>query len=147
MKSGRRRVAAEAGEGIDARREPWRQVKKGISEIVGTADSLGKSGVTVYRALRLVLCARCGAEIKEGALFTRRTLAGSGLRILPQCHGCVPFTLRSGTRDRSALIESLLAPATEEALVTVRKHERSEKTAEAIEQRLGPALRRARQRR
>lgn len=119
-------------------------MKKSISEIVGTADSLGKSRVTVYRALRLLFCARCGAEIKEGEIFTRRTLAGCGLRIMPQCQGCAPFTLRSGTRGRSALIESLLAPSTEEALVRVRKHEQPEKTAEAVEQRLGPALRRAR---
>ncbi len=119
-------------------------MKKSISEIVGTADSVGKSGVTVYRALRLLLCARCGTEIKEGEIFTRRTLAGSGLRILPQCQECAPFSLRSGARDRSALIESLLAPSIEEALVSVREHEQPEKIAEAIEQRLGPALRRAR---
>ncbi len=119
-------------------------MKKSISEIVGTADSVGKSSVTVYRALRQLLCARCGAEIKEGALFTRRTLTGYGLRILPQCRECAPFTLRSGARDRSALIESLLSPATEEASLETRKCEQQEKTAEAVEQRLGPALRRAR---
>lgn len=119
-------------------------MKKSISEIVGTADSVGKSSVTVYRALRTLLCARCGGEIKEGALLTRRTLTGQGLRILPQCQECVPFILHSCMRNRSSLIESLLAPSTEEALIKTRKHEQ---TAEAIESRLGPALRRARQRR
>lgn len=132
-------TAIDAGSPLGSHR-----VKKGISEIVGTADGVGKSGVMVYRALRLLFCARCGSEIKEGDLFTRRTLAGGGLRILPQCHECAPFTSRSGTRDRSTLIESLLAPSTEEVLVRGRNHEQPEKTAEAVERRLGPALRRAR---
>lgn len=116
-------------------------MKKSISEIVGTAD---KSSVTVYRALRLLLCTRCGAGIKEGALFTRRTLPGYGLRILPQCQECAPFTLRGGARDRSTLIESLLATPTEKTFVKTRKCEQPEKTAAAVEQRLGPALRRTR---
>ena len=59
-------------------------MKKSISEIVNTADGVGKSGVIVYRELRLLFCARCGTEIKEGTLFTRRTLPCDGLRILPQ---------------------------------------------------------------
>ena len=119
-------------------------MKKSISEIAGIADSLGKSSVTVYRALRQLLCARCGSEIKEGALFTRRPLPGYGLRILPQCQDCAPFALRSGPRDRSALIESLLVPAAGEAPAKTGKREQPEKTAVAVEQRVGPALRRTR---
>lgn len=120
-------------------------MKKSISEIAGLADSVGRSSVTVYRALRLLLCARCGSEIKEGALFTRRTLPGYGLRILPQCQECAPFTFRSGARGSSALIESLLSPAAEEVPVKTGKREPPEKTAAAVERRLGPALRRTRQ--
>jgi RNase P subunit RPR2 len=55
---------------------------KGISEIVGEALSAGKSRVTIYRALKQLLCAACGETISEGALFTRRSLHGQGLRIL-----------------------------------------------------------------
>src|SRR5687767_1566399 len=119
-------------------------MKKGISEIVGLAECVGKSSVTVYRALRSLMCAKCGALLDEGTLFTRRTLAGQGLRILPQCQKCAPFTVRAGASKRSALIESLLASSTEERFVKVRKSGQQEKIAEAVEQRLGPALRHAR---
>ncbi|HEX7318560.1 MAG TPA: hypothetical protein VF297_31925 [Pyrinomonadaceae bacterium] len=88
---------------------------KGISEIVGEADGAGGSGVTVYRALRQLFCAACGATIREGDLFTRRALSGQGLRILPRCSGCEPFTPPGAAGARSALIEALLTPPAGEA--------------------------------
>ena len=45
-------IVPGGGESLDA---------KGISEIVGQAESVGKSRVTVYRALRMLICAmKCG---------------------------------------------------------------------------------------
>lgn len=35
-------------------------VAKSISEIVGEASSVGKSRVTVYQALKQLICAKCG---------------------------------------------------------------------------------------
>ena len=53
---------------------------RAVSEIVGPADGPAGSGVTVYRALKPLLCAPCGEPIGEGALFTRRGMPGQGLR-------------------------------------------------------------------
>jgi hypothetical protein len=117
---------------------------KGISEIVGEADGAGGSGVTVYRALRQLFCAACGGTIREGDLFTRRALRGQGLRILPRCRGCVPFTPRDTARGKSALIESLLTPPAGEAEPDAGRPTRREEHVEAVMKRLGPALSRAR---
>lgn len=119
---------------------------KSISEIVGKAESVGKSRMTVYRALKPLVCAACSEPIKEGVLFTRRSLFGQGLRILPQCQKCVPFKLRAaGEKERrqSALLEALLRAQPEPSEVQ-RRH--TEEEREAVERRLGPALRRCRQR-
>jgi Fe2+ or Zn2+ uptake regulation protein len=113
---------------------------KGISEIVGEASCVGKSRVTIYRALKILICAKCSETINEGELFTRRSLYGHGLRILPQCQKCSPFQLRAGDRDRSALVEALLTPEEMTSAKPITR-ELQEKTAEAIEKRLGPALR------
>src|SRR5438045_1924915 len=89
---------------------------KGISEIVGLAEGAGESRVTVYRALKILLCARCSETISEGELFTRRSLYGRGLRILPQCQKCVPFDIRVADereRRQSVFLESLLTPQPE----------------------------------
>lgn len=121
-------------------------MKQGISEIVGKAFGTGQSRVTIYRALKELLCAACGEPIREGTLFTRRSLDGQGLRILSQCQKCAPFNLRStGEKEQrqSALLESLLTPQPEPSEVQVR-HTGAER--EAIEHRLGPALRGCRQR-
>jgi hypothetical protein len=120
---------------------------KGISEIVGLADGMGKSRVTVYRALKILMCAACGETIGEGVLFTRRSLYGQGLRILPKCRKCAPFDLRTFDQNeqrQSALIESLLTPPPEPSGVKQVRKPGAER--EAVERRLGPALRRCRQR-
>jgi hypothetical protein len=119
-------------------------MKQGISEIVGEAFGTGQSTVTIYRALKELLCAACGEPIKEGMLFTRRSLDGQGLRILSQCRKCMPFNLHSADekeRRPSALLESLLTPQPEPSEVQVRNPGAER---EAVERRLGPALRRCR---
>ena len=120
---------------------------KGISEIAGMAESVGKSRVTVYRALKQLLCAACGEAISEGTLFTRRSLYGHGLRILPQCQKCAPFKLRSADKEerQSALLESLLARQPARREDEIRKRDEGAER-EAVERRLGPALRRCGQR-
>lgn len=121
-------------------------MKQGISEIVGEAHGTGQSKVTIYRALKELLCAACGEPIREGTLFTRRSLDGQGLRILSQCQKCAPFNLHSVVKKeqrRSALLESLLTPRPEPSEVQVHNPGAER---EAVERRLGPALRRCRKR-
>ena len=98
-------------------------VAKGISEIAGDAFSAGKSRVTIYRALKQLLCAVCDEAISEGALFTRRSLYGQGLRILPQCQKCVPFRMTGGEGRRSALLVSLVTSQPENKFVENRKYD------------------------
>lgn len=115
---------------------------KGISVIVGSAEGGGGKEVPVYRALRTLLCSSCGATIGEGALFTRRALVGGGLRVAAQCRECAPFVPRDDGekgRQRSPLLESLLAPETGGEIVV--EHRQSEQRAESLRKRLGPALR------
>lgn len=123
-------------------------MKKGISEIVGLAESAGKSSVTVYRALKQLFCAACGETIDEGVLFTRRSLYGQGLRILPRCRKCAPFNLRATAGEgqhQSPLLESLLTAPPDHELGANQKLDAGARR-EAVERRLGPALRRCRQR-
>ncbi len=120
------------------------EMAKGISEIVGEADSPDGSKVMVYRALRHLFCVACGGTIREGGLFTQRTLLGQGLRILPRCRGCEPFTPPGVAGIQSALIEALLTPPAEEAKPEAEGPARREELAEAVMKRLGPALSRAR---
>lgn len=113
---------------------------KGISVIVGEADSREGPRVPVYRALRPLLCSLCDAAINEGALFTRRPLADSGLRVAAQCKECAPFTWHDGGGEgcrRSPLLESLLTPQAG----TEREQRESGQAAKLVEKRLGPALR------
>lgn len=84
-------------------------MEKGISEIVGRAELAEGGSTQVYRALRALLCATCGASIAEGASFTRRKVKGIGLRIMPQCVKCAPFTLQAERKEKSSLLQSLLA--------------------------------------
>ena len=121
---------------------------KAISEIAGLAEEVGKSRVIVYRALKQLLCAKCGEVISEGTLFTRRSLYGQGLRILPQCQKCAPFSLGATGGEApwpSALLESLLTSQPENQAGETRKRD-TRSGREAVERRLGPALRRCRQR-
>ena len=133
-------------------------ILEGISEIVGRAD-LAEGRVTeVYRALRSLLCAKCGAEIAEGALFTRRRVKGIGMRIMPRCAKCAPFTLREGKLEKSALLCALLtepldasehAGAHESASfeISAKAQEKEKRVDEEVRKRLGPALKRGSRRR
>lgn len=117
---------------------------KGISEIVGEADGADGSRVTLYHALRQLFCAACGGTIREDSLFTRRALSGQGLRILPRCRDCEPFTPPGDAGGKSALIESLLTPPAAEAKPEPGSPARRKELVEAVMRRLGPALSRAR---
>jgi hypothetical protein len=124
----------------------------GISEIVGQALLEGGARAQVYRALRDLLCATCGVSIAEGSLFTRRTVKGIGISIMPQCSKCAPFTLRTSRQEKSALLRSLLAehPAASSAQpgdsteVDSGAAAKKKNIDEAVRRRLGPALRRGR---
>ncbi|HEV7373721.1 MAG TPA: hypothetical protein VGN95_03320 [Pyrinomonadaceae bacterium] len=132
-------------------------MERAISEIVGRADMDEGGNAQVYRALRSLLCATCGAGIAEGSLFTRRRVKGIGVRIMPQCRECSPFTLQADRKERSALLRSLLAEQpTDSARQTGAAARNSSENAsqaqseekknvdEAVRRRLGPALRRGR---
>lgn len=119
---------------------------QGVSEIVGQTDGPGGQGVTIYRALKPLLCAPCGEPIGAGTLFTRLCLPGRGPRI-PRCRKCAPFEVREtgGTVGRSALLESLLTTRPEDQSVEAGRPEAGT-PSEAVERRLGRALRRCRRR-
>ena len=87
---------------------------KGLSVIVGKAESGDGSKAPVYRALRPLLCSSCGAAIGEGTFFTRRALAGGGLRVASRRSECAPFTWGdegAKGRHRSPLLDHLPQPA------------------------------------
>lgn len=121
---------------------------KGISEIAGEAFGAGDSRVTVYRALRQLICAACGGTIRDGELFTRRALPGQEIPVSSRCRKCAPFNFRTTPDDgqrRSPLLESLLtAPPEYEASENQQLDAGAGR--ETIERRLGPALQRSRQR-
>lgn len=135
--------------------------KRAISEIVGRADLAGKESVVVYRALRLIRCAECDQAIAEGELFTRHTVAGHELRILPKCQKCAPFTLRSEAEGtgRSMLDSLLSTPAGTTPLQETppgkqrpsssspQDQEERKRIADKMLDRLGPALRHSRRHR
>jgi hypothetical protein len=61
-------------------------MQKGISEIAGQGTIADGSTVKLYRALRTLLCEKCGAEIREGTLFTRwPLLMNQAMPIMPHC--------------------------------------------------------------
>ena len=123
-------------------------MEKGISEIVGRAALDEGQSTRLYRALRSLLCATCGAEIASGSLFTRRTVKGIGVSIMPQCRKCAPFTLLTGQKEQSALLRSLLAdPAKPEDVSSggaSRAEGKERNLDEEVRRRLGPALRHGR---
>jgi predicted nucleic acid-binding Zn-ribbon protein len=132
-------------------------MERAISEIVGRAVMDEGGSTQAYRALRSLLCATCGAGIAEGSLFTRRRVKGVGVRIMPQCRACSPFTLQADRKEKSALLRSLLAeqptdsagqakaPARNNSENTSQaQHEEKKKVDEAVRRRLGPALNRGR---
>jgi hypothetical protein len=116
---------------------------KGISLIVGRAELADGSIVSLYRALRPLMCATCVHTIAEDELFTRRKLGE--LRISPRCRKCVPFKLKAGGAQ-SQLIRNLLTPSSEEipGPTPADKLADRQKIVEAVQRRLGPALERAR---
>lgn len=114
---------------------------KGISVIVGRAEGGDGQGTPVYRALRDLLCSSCGSAIAEGALFTRRPVAGAGLRVAAQCRECAPFEQREDGgkgQGRSPLMKSLLTPAAEDKAVPGLTN--PGRVTEGVMKRLGPAL-------
>jgi hypothetical protein len=127
-------------------------MEKGISEIVGRGNLVEGRSTDVYRALRALLCATCGAKIAEGVLFTRRRVKGVGLRIMPQCPKCAPFKLQADKKEKSALLQSLLAeqPADSSKRTIVSSETDTQAQAKAksvdeeVRRRLGPALKRSR---
>lgn len=79
-------------------------MRKAISEVVGRADATHGGQSRVYRALRTLLCARCGDVIKEDHLFTRRSVFGGGWQVYPHCQRCAAFRMAfSGTAQRRQL--------------------------------------------
>ena len=127
-------------------------MEKGISEIVGRAALDEGQSTRLYRALRSLMCATCGAEIAEGTLFTRRRVKGIGVSIMPQCPKCAPFTLPAGKKEQSTLLRSLLAEPTSDSskregvsTASASQAEDKEKNLkEEVRRRLGPALKRSR---
>lgn len=129
---------------------------KGISEIVGRAELAGGRSTQLYRSLRSLLCATCGAEIAEGTLFTRRRVRGIGVRIMPQCPECTPFIVQADKKEKSALLRALLADEPPDApgrtgasarisSETASQAQREEKNIdEEVRRRLEPALKRSR---
>lgn len=127
-------------------------MKSGVSEIIGQAVYVDGERGTAYRALRPLFCASCGGVVAAGEMFTRDRHAGQGLRLWPRCQACVPFAFApGGNQTRSLLLNSLLTPTRQEQ-TTARKtaanereaNDKRSKTMEAMRQRLGPALERAR---
>jgi hypothetical protein len=102
------------------------------SEKAGTAVLGSGERATLYRALRELLCSRCGGAIREGELFTREAERASGLPLVRRCGECAPFRVEG--RD---LLAALLAPEAD------RREEPTGVTGEARKKlltRLGPAL-------
>lgn len=133
-------------------------MKKGVSEIIGQALFDDGAKGTAYRALRPLVCARCGGVVAAGESFTRDRAEGQGLQLWPRCQACVPFTFEPATPPRSPLLQSLLTPTKQEQSANETRGEQERATNderrkaldkrtqidEAMRRRLGPALERAR---
>lgn len=132
-------------------------MRDAISEIIGPGKLSDGKSVQVYRALRRLLCSTCGMEIAEDALFTRRSVKGFGLNIMPQCLKCAPFALvldKKEKTEKSALLQALLkeespnsterasAPAGSSQAASAQEDKRN--IAEEVRRRLAPALKRGR---
>ncbi|HVF48951.1 MAG TPA: hypothetical protein VNA19_02615 [Pyrinomonadaceae bacterium] len=119
-----------------------------ISEIAGRGELASGAQVKVYRALKAILCARCGKEISETELFTRHMLEKSRMPLSPRCRKCVPFQLVPETGADSALLRSLLDAETRATNTHTRADAQApSETEEKLLSRLGPALSRVRRNR
>lgn len=107
------------------------------SERAGEASLATGERAALYRALRELSCSRCARAIREGELFTREVEPASGLPLVRLCRDCAPFTKVGG------LLESLLAPRTDEEPQTPPPDDARAKSLS----RLGPALAASRRRR
>lgn len=127
-------------------------MKSGVSEITGRAVFGDGSVGVAYSALRPLVCASCGGSIAAGQIFTRDCPPGRSLRLWPRCRACLPFTLEGAGSVRSPLLESLLKQ-TEQAQAPAPNAEAKRdagerrRVEEAVRERLGPALRKARRKR
>ncbi|HEX8845413.1 MAG TPA: hypothetical protein VF791_12250 [Pyrinomonadaceae bacterium] len=127
-------------------------MEKAISEVIGRADLKEGGSTQLYRALRQLLCATCGAEISVGALFTRRKVKGINLRIMPQCQKCAPFAPHAETKEKPGLLQAILteSPAAtasrrvKEPSESAPPRAEEEKLAEEVRRRLEPALKKGR---
>ncbi len=117
-------------------------MKQGISEFVAEGRATGDdSEVRVYRALRTLLCTRCGKEIESEALFTRKLL--QGIYLTPQCEKCIPFTLKPARKGKKEeLLDSLfnLSESIKSQPSRSTAKSPSPEARQAAEKRLGPAL-------
>jgi len=132
------------------------EMRDAISEIVGRGKLKSGDSTQVYRALQQLLCSTCGAEIAQDALFTRRSVKGFGLNIMPQCRKCAPFTLQQDKREKSALLQALLRkgppdsskqdslPASISQNTAAVQEEGRKNAEEEVRRRLGPALKKGR---
>jgi hypothetical protein len=117
-------------------------MKQDVSEILGEGRTAQGDAVKVYRALRPLLCEKCGREITEGELFTRWPIAQQRVRIMPRCRTCVPFEEMEEKKEEqpsSPLIRELLGA--EPAVETAQEKPSKQEVASAVEERLGPTLR------
>jgi RNase P subunit RPR2 len=133
-----------------------REMRDAISEIVGQGQLSNGKSAQVYRALRRLLCSACGAEIAEDSLFTRRSVKGFGLNIMPQCRKCAPFALLVDKKEKkvkSELLQSLLREQPPNSAERERPSDGSraesapedkKNIAEEVRRRLAPALKRGR---
>jgi len=134
-----------------------KEMRDAISEIVGQGKLSDGKSAQVYRALQRLLCSTCGAEIAEESLFTRRSVKGFGLNIMPQCRKCAPFALvmdKKEKKEKSALLQALLREQSpdsaerESASVDSSQEESAPENkkniAEEVRRRLAPALKRGR---
>jgi hypothetical protein len=120
-------------------------MKQGVSELLGDGMTAQGASAKVYRALRPLLCERCGVQIPEGELFTRWPIAEQFVSIMPRCRACVPFEFAEqvATPNRSPLIRELLSQPgqPDRGEETAARDARTDVARDNIEKRLGPALR------
>lgn len=89
----------------------------------------------IYRAQKGLICAKCKLSIKLGELFVRKEIGGGLPLVSCLCSSCAPFRL--AVNDRPTPGDEGSSPMAEHSDDTTSLHR-------AVEERLGPALRRSR---